>query len=169
MAEIITVTALNRYVRSLLESNPVLNDLALRGEIQNFVHHRSGHFYFSLKDENCSVKAVMFRGNAARLQFEPENGQAVIVSGSVSLYERDGSYQLYVSDIQPDGIGALTLAFEQLKEKLQRQVKILYKTLFVCYHSNVNIESDVHGFMESGEIPGESVTVKLPRGDKSDT
>ena len=76
MAEIITVTALNRYVRSLLESNPVLNDLALRGEIQNFVHHRSGHFYFSLKDENCSVKAVMFRSNAARLSFEPENANA---------------------------------------------------------------------------------------------
>ena len=121
MAEIITVTALNRYVRSLLESNPVLNDLALRGEIQNFVHHRSGHFYFSLKDENCSVKAVMFRSNAARLSFEPENGMRVIVRCRVSLYDRDGAFQVYVEDLFPDGIGAAQMAFEQLKAKLQQE------------------------------------------------
>ncbi len=121
MAEIITVTALNRYVRSLLESNPVLSDLALRGEIQNFVHHRSGHFYFSLKDENCSVKAVMFRSNAARLSFEPENGMRVIVRCRVSLYDRDGAFQVYVEDLFPDGIGAAQMAFEQLKARLQQE------------------------------------------------
>ncbi|MDK2813576.1 MAG: exodeoxyribonuclease large subunit [Clostridiales bacterium] len=121
MAEIISVTALNRYVRSLLESDAVISGLALRGEIQNFVHHRSGHFYFSLKDENCSVKAVMFRGNASKLSFEPQNGMRVIVRGKVTLYERDGAFQIYVDTLFPDGQGAAQLAFEQLKAKLEAE------------------------------------------------
>ena len=125
MAEIISVTALNRYVHSLLESDAVLSGLALRGEVQNFVHHRSGHFYFSLKDENCSVKAVMFRGSASKLSFEPQNGMRVIVRGKVTLYERDGAFQIYVDTLFPDGQGAAQLAFEQLKTKLEAKACFL--------------------------------------------
>ena len=121
MAEIISVTALNRYVCSLLERDAVLSGLALRGEVQNFVHHRSGHFYFSLKDENCSVKAVMFRGSASKLSFEPQNGMRVIVRGKITLYERDGAFQIYVDTLFPDGQGAAQLAFEQLKAKLEAE------------------------------------------------
>ena len=121
MANVITVTALNRYVKSLLESDATLSGLAIQGEIQNFVHHRSGHFYFSLKDKNCSVKAVMFRGNASRLSFEPENGMQVVVRCRVSLFERDGAFQIYVDELFPYGIGAAQMAFEQLKAKLERE------------------------------------------------
>lgn len=117
--KIITVSQLNRYVRSLIESNPHLNGVLVCGEISNFKRHSgSGHLYMSLKDENAVVRAVMFHSSAARLKFEPENGMKVIVRARVSLYERDGSYQLYIDDMQPDGIGALQVAFEQLKAKL---------------------------------------------------
>ncbi len=122
MAEIITVTALNRYVKALLDCNDVLFDLALRGEIANFVQNsRSGHCYFSLRDEQCSVKAVMFRSDARRLGFRPEEGMRVIVRCRVTLYERDGAFQVYVSDMFPDGIGSAQLAFEQLKAKLDAE------------------------------------------------
>ena len=119
MANVITVTALNRYVKTLLESDAVLTDVALRGEISNFKNHfRTGHLYFSLKDEQCSVKAVMFRTYAQRLRFAPQDGMRVIVRGRISLYERDGAFQIYVDDMFPDGVGAMQMAFEQLKAKL---------------------------------------------------
>lgn len=119
MADVITVSALNRYVKTLLERDPVLTDVALRGEISNFTnHYKTGHFYFTLKDEQCAVKAVMFRTNAQRLAFMPQNGMRVIVRCRISLFERDGAFQLYAEDMFPDGIGAMQLAFEQLKEKL---------------------------------------------------
>lgn len=119
MADVIGITALNRYVKTLLESDAVLTDIALRGEISNFKNHfRTGHLYFSLKDSQSSVKAVMFRGNALRLRFEPQDGMLVIVRGRISLYERDGAFQVYVEDMFPDGVGALQMAFEQLKAKL---------------------------------------------------
>ena len=95
MADVIGITALNRYVKTLLESDAVLTDIALRGEISNFKNHfRTGHLYFSLKDSQSSVKAVMFRGNAQRLRFEPQDGMLVIVRGRISLYERDGAFQV---------------------------------------------------------------------------
>ena len=122
MANVITVTALNRYVKTLLERDAVLTDVALRGEISNFTnHYKTGHFYFSLKDEQCSVKAVMFRREAQSLAFMPQNGMRVIVRCRISLFERDGAFQVYVEDMFPDGIGAMQMAFEQLKEKLDRE------------------------------------------------
>ena len=122
MANVITVTALNRYVKTLLERDSVLTDVALRGEISNFTnHYKTGHFYFSLKDEQCSVKAVMFRRDAQNLAFMPQNGMRVIVRCRISLFERDGAFQVYVEDMFPDGIGAMQMAFEQLKEKLFKE------------------------------------------------
>lgn len=118
---IVSVTALNRYVKSLLEGDAVLGDIRLRGEISNFVHHRSGHCYFSLKDANCSVKAVMFRGDAQGLRFAPQNGMCVVADCRVSLFERDGSFQIYVEHMFPDGLGSIRLAFEQLKARLEKE------------------------------------------------
>lgn len=120
--EILTVSQLNRYVKSLLDGDFRLRDLFLRGEISNYTrHYRSGHLYFTLKEGGSVVKAVMFAGYAQELAFEPENGMAVILRCSVSLYERDGNYQIYVYEMQPDGRGALQVAFEQLYRKLQVQ------------------------------------------------
>ena len=122
MAEVITVTALNRYVKTILDADDVLFDLALRGEVANFVcNARSGHCYFTLRDEQSSVKAVMFRSEARRLAFRPEDGMRVIVRCRVTLYERDGAFQVYVNDMFPDGIGSAQLALEQLKQKLYEE------------------------------------------------
>lgn len=116
---IVTVSQLNQFTKMLFDGNEFLSDVFVKGEISNFVNHRTGHFYFSLKDENAALKAVMFRTSAAKLAFLPENGMKVIVHGRVSVFERDGVYQLYADDIQPDGIGSLYYAYEQLKKKLE--------------------------------------------------
>ena len=119
---ILTVSQLNTYAKSVIDQDSNLNNVFVSGEISNFVdHYRSGHLYMSIKDNNASIKAVMFAGNASRLKFKPENGMAVIIRGRVSIYERDGQYQLYIDDMQPDGIGSLSLAFEQLKERLSKE------------------------------------------------
>lgn len=118
---ILTVTQLNSYARSIIEQDSNLNNVFVVGEISNYVdHYRSGHLYMSIKDSQSVISAVMFAGNASRLKFRPENGMSVIIRGRVSIYERDGKYQLYIDDMQPDGVGALSLAFEQLKEKLSK-------------------------------------------------
>ena len=118
----ITVSQLNRYVKARLDEDYRLQDLLLSGEISNFNnHYRSGHFYFVLKDKDAAVHAVMFRSNAQSLRFLPADGMKVVVRCSVSLYERDGSYQVYVREMFPDGAGALYLAFEQLKAKLSKE------------------------------------------------
>ncbi len=113
-----SVSELNNYIKNVFEGDRVLSALTVKGEISNFTNHRSGHLYFSLKDAEGQIRAVMFRSHAARLKFLPESGMKVILHGSVTVYPRDGSYQIYVSSMQPDGIGALYLAYEQLKGKL---------------------------------------------------
>ena len=117
----LTVTELNSYIKNLFDSNRTLVALSVSGEISNFVEHRSGHLYFSLKDSEAQIKAVMFKSNSMRLKFKPESGMKVIVHGSVSLYTGTGSIQIYVNSMEPDGIGSLYLAYEQLKEKLHRE------------------------------------------------
>lgn len=118
---VLTVTELNNYVKKLLDNEPNLKNVFVTGEISNFKNHYSGHMYMTIKDEGGAIKAVMFSSYANRLRFAPENGMKVIIFGSVSLYNKDGSYQFYITDMQPDGLGALNLAFEQLKEKLQNE------------------------------------------------
>lgn len=120
--KILTVSQLNFYIKSALDNDSNLQILLLQGEISNLTdHYSSGHIYFSLKDENSVVKAVMFSYAAKNLKFKPQNGMKVLIRGRVSLYEPSGQYQVYVEDMQPDGVGALALQFEQLKQKLQKQ------------------------------------------------
>lgn len=118
----LTVSQLNLYLKMLLESDSRLKRVCVVGEISNFVnHYKTGHFYFSLKDSSCAVKVVMFAKNASRLRFVPENGMRVYITGRVSLFERDGVYQIYAEDMEPEGAGALMMAFEQLKKKLDAE------------------------------------------------
>lgn len=118
---VMTVSDLNNFIKNMFDSNRLLSSIHVKGEISNFTNHRSGHLYFSLKDDGAQIKAVMFRSSAARLKFMPENGMKVTVFGSISVFPRDGVYQMYVTSMQPDGIGALYLAYEQLKAKLESE------------------------------------------------
>ncbi|MBR5295290.1 MAG: exodeoxyribonuclease VII large subunit [Clostridia bacterium] len=118
----LTVTGLNEYIKSKLDTDPVLSGVFVKGEISNFVnHYKTGHFYLSLKDEGGVIRAVMFRQSAMKLNFVPENGMKVICSGRVSSYVKDGQYQIYITSMEPDGVGALYIAFEQLKKKLEEE------------------------------------------------
>ena len=117
---IFTVTELNQFIKDLLDNVPPLTDLLLRGEISNYKMYPSGHHYFSLKDATGAIRCVMFRGQAMRLRFRPENGMKVLVTGRVSVFPRDGAYQLYCNTMTPEGAGDLALAFEQLKERLYK-------------------------------------------------
>lgn len=119
---VLTVGQLNNYIKGIFDGDYRLKNIFLCGEISNFTNHiRTGHFYMTLKDDKAAVKAVMFRSYAQYLKFMPENGMKVIVYGSVSVFERDGQYQLYIENMQPDGLGSLNLAYEQLKEKLEKE------------------------------------------------
>ncbi|MBP3705050.1 MAG: exodeoxyribonuclease VII large subunit [Clostridia bacterium] len=119
---VLSITQINYFLKSLIEGDGRLTDIYASGEISNFTdHYRSGHLYFSLKDEKSVIKAVMFSGAARRLRFRPKDGMRVIVRGRVSVYEPSGQYQFYVEEMQPDGLGALSLAFEQMKEKLSKE------------------------------------------------
>lgn len=116
--KILSVTELNQLVRGKLERDPDLQSVCIRGEISNYKLYPSGHHYFSLKDPESAIRCVLFRGSAASLRFRPENGMQVLAVGRVSLYPRDGSYQFYCTRLLPDGAGDLSVAFEQLKQKL---------------------------------------------------
>ena len=115
---IYAVSEVNQYIKSLLDGVPGLQEIYIRGEISNYKLYPSGHHYFTLKDGEGALRCVMFRGNAGRLRFRPENGMKVIAFGRITVFPRDGAYQLYCSDLAADGIGDLHVAFEQLKEKL---------------------------------------------------
>ena len=119
---VLSVSQINFYIKSIIENDGSLQFVLVTGEISNLtVHQRSGHIYLSLKDRNSVISAVMFAGNARRLKFRLENGMKVICRGRISVYEPSGRYQLYIEDMQPDGVGALTLAFEQLKKSLAQK------------------------------------------------
>ena len=118
---VFTVTELNNCVKELVESVPAFGDLLLKGEISNYKVYPSGHHYFTLKDSQSALRCVMFKGSAAKLRFRPENGMQVIASGRISVYPRDGAYQLYCSGLSADGVGDLYVAFEQLKDQLSRE------------------------------------------------
>ena len=119
---VLSVSQLNRYIKMNFDADENLANIFISGEISNFTnHYRTGHLYFTLKDDSAAVRAVMFNSSAKRLKFMPEDGMKVIARGRVSVYEATGQYQLYVDDMQPDGVGALNLAYEQLKEKLQKE------------------------------------------------
>lgn len=122
MSSILTVSQLNRYISFKLKDDIKLRGILVKGEISGFTnHYKTGHFYFTLKDGESMIKAVMFNNFASRLKFMPENGMSVIVSGNVQVFERDGVYQIYATDMQPDGLGALYMAYEQLKDKLSKE------------------------------------------------
>ncbi|OME07153.1 exodeoxyribonuclease VII large subunit [Paenibacillus odorifer] len=119
--QVYSIKELNRYIRMKLDSDNLLSDVWIRGEISNFTHHGSGHMYFTLKDESSRIKAIMFASHNQRLPFIPKEGARVIARGNVTVYERDGQYQFYATHMQPDGIGSLYLAYEQLKSKLEKE------------------------------------------------
>ncbi|MFI3142137.1 MAG: exodeoxyribonuclease VII large subunit, partial [Clostridia bacterium] len=122
MPSILSVSQINTYLKSIIDGDRNLKKIYIKGEISNFNNnYRSGHFYFTLKDEKSAIKAVMFSSSAKNVRFEVQNSMQVVVRASVSVYERDGTYQLYVDEIIPSGVGELSLAFEQLKNKLAAQ------------------------------------------------
>ena len=119
--QILSVTQINQYIQSVMDNDALLLNLAVRGEVSNYKIYPSGHHYFTIKDENAALRCVMFRGNAMRLRFKPESGMQVVALGKISVYPRDGAYQLYCNNLIPDGVGDLYTAFEQLKKKLSAQ------------------------------------------------
>lgn len=116
-----SISALNRAIKNMFDSKPELNNVFIKGEISNFKHHSRGHFYFTLKDENSRIAAVMFASQASKIKFEPEDGMKVLVSGRVTVYEATGGYQIYVEQMDLDGIGNLYLEYEKLKKKLEEE------------------------------------------------
>ena len=120
MASIFTLGQLNNYIKRILENDVLLSDVYIEAEISNFKAHTCGHLYFTLKDSGAAINAVMFRSYAERLKFMPESGMKVVARGYISLYEKTGQYQLYVNSMEPAGIGALYLAYEQLKARLEK-------------------------------------------------
>lgn len=117
----ISVTELNKYIKDKVDKDEFLNNVLVKGEISNYKHHYTGHLYFTLKDENSLIKCIMFKGYAANLKFEPKDGMKVTIFGTVSVFERDGVYQIYVKAMQEDGIGNLYKAYEEMKVKLEKE------------------------------------------------
>lgn len=119
--QVLSISQINEYIRSKMDADPLLGSVAVKGEISNYKVYPSGHHYFTLKDEGAALKCVMFKGNAMRLRFRPDNGVKVIAMGKISVYPRDGAYQLYCTAMAMDGIGDLHAAFEELKAKLGKE------------------------------------------------
>ncbi|MFW6409894.1 MAG: exodeoxyribonuclease VII large subunit, partial [Halanaerobiales bacterium] len=119
--QIFTVEEITKYIKTLLSADETLRDVYLTGEISNFYHHNSGHMYFTIKDKKAAIKSVMFKGQNNKLDFEPEDGMEVTAHGYIDIYAPRGEYQFYVDKIQPEGKGALFLAFKQLKKKLEKE------------------------------------------------
>lgn len=119
--QVLTISQINEYIRSKMDADPLLGSVAVKGEISNYKVYPSGHHYFTLKDEGAALKCVMFKGNAMRLRFRPDNGMKIIAMGKISVYPRDGAYQLYCTAMAMDGIGDLHAAFEELKTKLGKE------------------------------------------------
>ena len=114
-----SISALNKAIKNMFDSKPELNRVYIKGEISNFKHHTRGHMYFTLKDENSLIKCIMFKTYTANLKFVPKDGMKVMILGTVSVFERDGVYQIYCKAMQEDGIGTLFKAYEELKKKLE--------------------------------------------------
>ena len=119
--EPITVEQLNRYIKEKVDSDEFLNNVYVKGEISNFKHHYTGHMYFTLKDENSLVKCIMFKSYTPHLSFMPKDGMKVLIFGSISVFERDGVYQIYAKAMKEDGMGSLYEAYEELKAKLEKE------------------------------------------------
>ena len=136
-----TITALNKAIKNMFDEKRELNNIHLKGEISNFKHHTRGHLYFTLKDENSQLSAIMFAGNASKLKFEPNDGMKVLVAGKVSVYETSGTYQIYVNEMMEDGLGNLYLEFEKLKKKLEAEglFKKEYKKPIPKYPTKIGI------------------------------
>ena len=117
----ITITQLTRYIKYKIDQDVNLNEVFIKGEISNFKAHTRGHYYFTLKDEGSRINAIMFASQTKKLKFMPEDGMKVLVTGKISVYEANGGYQIYVSDMIEDGVGNLYIAFEQLKKKLEKE------------------------------------------------
>lgn len=139
--KVLTVSALNDYVKKVIDNDFILNNANIKGEISNFKMHSSGHIYFSLKDEKSKINCVMFRSNAEKLSFMPDNGMKIIAKGRVSVYEKEGAYQLYCSELKPDGMGELFTAFNKLKEKLEKEglFDVQHKQEIPKYNRNIGV------------------------------
>lgn len=137
----LTVQALTKYIKKKFDVDPHLRNVYVKGELSNVKHHGSGHIYFTLKDEKTQIKSVMFASNAKQLKFNPESGMKVLIKGDVNVYENGGQYQLYAQGMEPDGLGSLYLAYEQLKEKLQKEglFSDLYKKTIPTYPRKVAV------------------------------
>jgi exodeoxyribonuclease VII large subunit len=118
---VLTVSEITRYIKQSFLADPILQNIYVKGEISNYSLHSSGHSYFTLKDKNSRIKCVMFKNRHRLLSFNPSNGMSIIAGGNISIYERDGCYQMYINELQPDGVGTLYLAYEQLKNMLENE------------------------------------------------
>ena len=134
--KVFNVSQVNKYVKMLIDSDAFLNNINITGEITNFKAHYTGHFYFTLKDENSSIKCVMFKSAAQLINFKPEDGMKVVISGQINVFERDGVYQIYCRTMKQAGLGELYIAYEKLKKKLQDEGLFdeIYKKKIPFFH-----------------------------------
>lgn len=143
----LTVSELTIYIKKVIDSDFILNNTHVKGEISNFKRHSSGHIYFSLKDDYGKINCIMFKSKADTLKFEPENGMKVVVKGKVSVYQKDGAYQLYCDELKLEGIGELSIAFEKLKNKLEQEglFAAAHKKKIPQYSKNVGVVTSPTG------------------------